>query len=96
MAVIEADIERDLGLAADRSHRALLEHAQQLDLHLERHLADLVEKQRAAVGLDEQAGLVALRVRERAADVAEQLALERASPASRAQLIATNGRSLAR
>ena len=42
----------------------------------ERHLADLVEKQRAAVGLLEQAALLRLGVGEGAALVAEQLALQ--------------------
>jgi hypothetical protein len=40
--------ERQLVVAADRPDRALLQHAQQLDLHLERHLADLVEEDGAA------------------------------------------------
>ena len=44
----DARLERHLLVAADRAHLALLEHAQQLDLHLERHLADLVEEDRAA------------------------------------------------
>ena len=52
----DARLERHLVVAADRAHLALLEHAQQLDLHLERHLADLVEEDRAAAGLHEQAG----------------------------------------
>ncbi|MNZ11188.1 hypothetical protein D3C78_280510 [compost metagenome] len=40
-----------LGLvAADPLEGALLQHAQQLDLHLQRHVADLVEEQGAAVG----------------------------------------------
>ena len=40
---------------ADRLDLALLERAQQLGLHAERELADLVEDQRAAVGLGEEA-----------------------------------------
>ena len=54
----------------------LLERAQELDLQLDRHLADLVEEQRAAVGRLELALLVRDRAGERALDVAEQLALE--------------------
>ncbi len=37
--------------AAHTFHFALFENAQQLGLHQERHIADLVEKQRAAAGL---------------------------------------------
>ena len=56
---------------------ALLQHAQQLGLQLERQLADLVEEQRAAVGLLEQAARArAVGAGERAAHVAEQLALD--------------------
>ena len=43
---------------------------------LERHVRDLVEEQRAAVGELEAAGAIGLRVGERALHVAEQLALE--------------------
>ena len=40
-----------LGLgAADRHEGPLLQHAQELDLHGGRHVADLVEEERAAVG----------------------------------------------
>src|SRR5690606_7205523 len=48
---------------ADAGELASLEHAQQLDLQLERELADLVEKERAAVGLFEYAGLIAVGTR---------------------------------
>ena len=44
-----------LVVAADRAHGPLLQRAQQLRLQRERQLADLVEEQRAAVGLHEQA-----------------------------------------
>ena len=37
-------------VVADALELALLEHAQQLGLQLERDLADLVEEERAAVG----------------------------------------------
>ena len=50
----DARLERHLLVAADRADLALLEDAQQLDLHLERHLADLVEEDRAGAGLHEQ------------------------------------------
>ena len=72
----DARVEGHLGVAADRAHRALLQRAQQLGLELQRQLADLVEEERAALGLAEQAGARGLRVGERAADVAEELAVE--------------------
>ena len=51
----DADIGADRRAAADRGVFALLQHAQQPGLRLERHVADLVEKQRAALGLLEAA-----------------------------------------
>ncbi len=63
-------------LAADGAHRADLEGAKQLRLHLERHLAELVEEERALVRLDEEPLAVGAGVGESAADVTEQLALE--------------------
>ena len=71
-----ADVDAPLLRRADRAQRACLEHAQQLRLQRERHLADLVEQQRAAIGRGEQAGVIVGRAGERALDVAEQLALE--------------------
>ena len=55
---------------------ARLEHAQQFHLQLHRHLGDLVEEDRAAVGALEEALVLAIRAREAAALVAEQLALD--------------------
>ena len=66
----------DARLAAHPPDLALLQRAQQLRLEAGRHLADLVEKQRAGAGHLEEAGLVADRVGERAANVAEQLRFE--------------------
>ena len=57
---------------------ALLQHAQQLHLRAEVDVADLVEKQRAAVGQLEAALLPRLRAGERALLVAEQLGLDQA------------------
>ena len=57
-------------------NRAGLEHAQQLHLQLHRHLGDLVEEDRAAVGALEEAFVLPVRAREAAALVAEQLALD--------------------
>ncbi len=60
---------------SQRLHLAFLEDAQQLGLHRQRQLADLVEQQRAAVGLGEVAGVGAGGAGEGAAGVAEQLRL---------------------
>src|SRR5690606_34676360 len=54
----------------------LLKHAQQLDLHVEAHVPDLVEEQRAAVGELEAAGAGADGTGEGAFLVTEQLGLE--------------------
>src|SRR6185503_3103351 len=55
---------------------ALLDRAQDLGLQLERHVADLVEQQRAAVRLLELPDVARRSTRKRALLVAEQLALE--------------------
>ena len=59
----EARVGRDFGRAADARDHLALEDAQQLGLERERHLADLVEEQRAAVGRLEEADLAACRRR---------------------------------
>ena len=62
-----------------RAHRldtALLQHAQQLDLHVHRHVADFIEEQGAAVGQLETADAVGMGPGEGALAVAEQLALQ--------------------
>ena len=61
---------------ADAQHLALLEHAQELDLGRQCHLADFVEEHRAALGGLEQTRLRDDRAGERTTLVAEQLALE--------------------
>ena len=63
---------------ADALELARLQHAQQLRLQVQRHVGDLVEKQRSAIGELEAAHAVDLGVGERAADMAEQFALENA------------------
>ncbi len=68
---------------ADRPHLALLQHAQQLHLQRQRHVADLVEEQRAAVGRLEEALVRLHGAGERAARVAEELGLEQVSRESR-------------
>ncbi len=59
-----------------RRKRALLQHAQQLHLRGRRHLADFVEKERAAIGQLEAALAPIGGARERALLVPEDLALE--------------------
>ena len=73
------DVDRDVVRAADTLERLFLEEAEELGLERRYHLADFVEEDRAAVGLLEQPALLLARVGERAALVAEQLALEQAS-----------------
>ena len=63
-------------MAADAVVLAVGEHAQQAHLQVGRHVADLVEEQRAAFGLLEPAAPQRLRAGERAALVAEQLGLQ--------------------
>src|SRR5258705_13982602 len=62
--------------AADAVDFALLEDAQQLRLELERQIADLVEKDGAAVGLLEAADAHLASVGEGALHVAEQFVLK--------------------
>ena len=46
----DADVDPEGLGAADRPHLFLLDHAQQLHLQMQRHLADLIEKDRAVAG----------------------------------------------
>src|SRR5690606_19850070 len=71
-----ARVDADRARTADGLDLAVLQRAQELRLQIDRQLADLVEEQRAAVGRDEQPTLARLRAGERAAHVAEQLAIE--------------------
>jgi hypothetical protein len=69
--------------AAQRHHLPLLQHAQQPRLHRQRHVADLVEEQRAAVGLADAARrAVAAGAGEGAGPVAEQLGFDQRSRAA--------------
>ncbi|MNQ64764.1 hypothetical protein D3C85_791990 [compost metagenome] len=64
-------------LAADGHYLALLQHPQQAGLQRQRHVADLVEEQGAAVGLLQLAAHAFLaRAGEAAAAIAEQFALD--------------------
>ena len=62
--------------AADLLEFQVLQHAEQLDLHGGAGRGDLVEEDRAAVGLHELAHLVAGGAGERPGHVAEQLAFQ--------------------
>ena len=63
----------DRHAAADRGVFALLQHAQQARLRLHRHVADLVEEERAAFRLLEAADRTGERAREGALLMAEKL-----------------------
>src|SRR5579885_1897754 len=53
-----ANVDRDFIGAADWTHTALLQNAQQLHLHGERHLPDFIEEDGPGIGDLEQATLV--------------------------------------
>src|SRR5207302_823107 len=72
-------------LAANALDGPLLQRAQQLGLQLDRHIADLVEVERAAVRELELAEPPLLRVGERAPLVAEHLRLEQGGGNRRAR-----------
>ena len=72
----DADVHLRLHVRSDAPDDAVLQHAQELNLHRRRGLADLVEEDRAAVGLVEQTALLADGPGERAALVPEELGLE--------------------
>ena len=71
-----AHVHPDRRLRADRHDLVLLQGAEQPRLQAGRDVADLVEEQRAAVGLAEEAGTRGAGAREGPPHVAEQLALE--------------------
>ncbi len=71
-----AHIHMDQFAATDAEEFALGQHAQQAGLQRQRHVADFVEEQRAAVGLLEPADVAALRTGERTGLVAEQFAFQ--------------------
>ena len=72
----EAHVDLAVAHVAQPAEAQVLDHLQQLGLHLQVHVADLVEEQRAAVGDLEQALLGRDRAREGALLVAEQLGLQ--------------------
>lgn len=63
-------------VAADAFERLLLEHAQELRLERRRHVADLVEQDRASAALLELADATPVGTREGPTFVPEQLAFE--------------------
>ena len=70
------DVDRMAAVQADRPHFAGGQHSVEQLLRLRRKRRNLVENQRAAVGLDELARLRRERARERAFFVTEQLAVD--------------------
>ena len=95
----EAEVARDAALAADAGDALVLQRAQELGLDLQRQLADLVQEERASVGLLDLSGTGDHGPRERALLVAEQLALHQVgrqggavqlherAPAARAEVV---------
>src|SRR6185369_13491715 len=71
-----AHVDGLLHPSSEAAEAAFLEHAQQLDLRGRRHLADLVEEQRAAIREFEAALAPIGRTGERALLVAEDFALQ--------------------
>ena len=71
-----ANVDLDLLVAADPIERTIGKHTQKPRLQLGRHVADLVEEKRPALGLLEAAATLLLSSGERAAFVAEELGLE--------------------
>src|SRR6185312_17223270 len=72
----DARVEALIAIGADGLGLPVLDGAQQARLQVERELADLVDEQGAAIGLDEQTLACVLGAGERPAPVAEELALE--------------------
>ena len=71
-----AHVHRDRAIAADALDLAFFQHAQQFGLHQNRHVADLVQEQRAVVGLLELADVPGGRAGEAAFFVAEEFAFD--------------------
>ncbi len=72
-----ADIHQHRTRRADRMNLALRQHAQQARLQCQRHVANLVEEQRAAVGFEDQSALAfRRRARKTAGQVPEEFALD--------------------
>ena len=72
----DAHVHRFFAVAADGAHGALLDGAQQFDLHGQRQVGDFVKEQGAAVRGDKEAVLVLVGAGERAFFVAEEFAFD--------------------
>src|SRR5438128_375588 len=72
----DAHVDLDAAVRAELLDLALLEHAEQLQLHVERDALDLVQEQRPGGRKLDLPHPIVNRARERAALVAEELALE--------------------
>ena len=75
----ETHVGSDCLVATDALERLFLEEAQHLRLHGHRHVADLIEKERAAADILMPSGLSWPRTGERTLFMAEQFAFERVS-----------------
>src|SRR5262249_50254708 len=73
----DAHVGRDLGVAADARKASRFEHAQQPDLHVDGHLGELVQEQRAAVRALEAPAVRARCAGEAASLVTKELALDK-------------------
>src|SRR6266702_1464865 len=73
----DADVDPHGLRAADRPHLLLLDRAQKLHLQVHRHLADLIEKDRAVVGCDEQSRASLHSAGEGTLHVPEELAFQK-------------------
>ncbi len=80
----QSDIDLQSSAAAQSLEGAILQNPQQFGLQLERQLADLVEKQRAAIGDLEPSALPSHRARVRTFLATEQLAFDQRSGQRRA------------
>src|SRR5262245_17868965 len=70
------DINLEAPHASHTPHLATVQHLQELALHLGRHVSELIEKERAAIGELEQARLVLHRAGKGAPFMTKQLTLE--------------------
>ncbi len=72
------DVDLDLFVAAEPADGAFLQHAEQLHLQSDRHALDLVEQERAALGIFDHADPPLLGIREGSGFVAEEFAVDQA------------------
>src|SRR6188474_930203 len=72
----QADIYLEFLVSADPGEGTVLQKAQQLGLQRSAHVADLVEKNRSAIGFFNTSGLLLHGAGERALFVAKQLAFQ--------------------